>query len=195
MCYNVVNGYMVYLLFLKEAPMSEDIQHSCCFFGNRNTPVTPDLKSIILQTVEMLIAVEKVDTFLFGSKSSFNSLCLEAVTELKQKFPHVKLVYVRAEYPYIDEAYKAYLLNFCDETYFPERLSDAGKAVYVERNREMIDKSRFCIVYYDEGYTPSSRCKASDMLIVPEARKSGTKLALDYAIKKKKEIFIFTAAG
>ena len=158
--------------------MSEDIQHSCCFFGNRNTPVTPDLKSIILQTVEMLITVEKVDTFLFGSKSSFNSLCLEAVTELKQKFPHVKLVYVRAEYPYIDESYKSYLLKSYDETYFPDNILNSGKAVYVERNKEMINKSSFCVFYYDE------KC-------LPKKRKSGTKIALEHAKKKNRRIYLF----
>ena len=29
---------------------------------------------------------EKVNTFLFGSKSNFNSLCLKKVTELKEKY-------------------------------------------------------------------------------------------------------------
>ena len=100
---------------------------------------------------------------------------------------------MRAEFPYINDDYLNYLLESYDDTYYPEKIVGTGRAVYVERNREMIDKSRFCIVYYDEGYTPSSRSKTSDMLIV--ARKSGTKLALDYAIKKKKEIFIFTSAG
>ena len=169
-------------------------EKTCCFFGHKEINETDELKAKITKTVEELIC-KGVDTFLLGSNSRFNEICVEIMRQIKEKHPHIKRVYVRAEYPYIDEAYKAYLLNFCDETYFPERLSDAGKAVYVERNREMIDKSRFCIVYYDEGYTPSSRSKTSDMLIAPEVRKSGTKLALDYAIKKKKDIFIFTASG
>ena len=54
---------------------------------------------------------------------------------------------------------------------------DAGKAVYIERNCEMIDNSRFCVVYYDENYIPSRKNK-----------KSGTKIAYDYAVKKGKEI-------
>ena len=39
-------------------------------------------------------------------------------------------------------------------------------------------KSRFCIFYYDEQNAPTTR-------------KSGTKIALDYAIKQKKEIIRF----
>ena len=51
--------------------------------------------------------------------------------------------------------------------------------MYVKRNYEMIDKSDYCIIYYNEK-------------IAPTTRKSGAKIALDYAIKRKKEIFILS---
>ena len=41
----------------------------------------------------------------------------------------------------------------------------------------MIDKSRYCIVYYDK-------------LNAPTTRKSGTKIALNYAIKQGKQITV-----
>jgi len=129
----------------------------------------------LCETVERLITHEKVDTFLFGSKSRFDSLCLEIVTNLKEKYPHIKRVYVRAEFPVIDEGYHAYLLESYEETYYPERIRGSGRAVYVERNCEMINQSLFCIVYYNEENAPTSR-------------KSGTKIALDYAVKLNKEI-------
>ena len=69
----------------------------------------------------------------------------------------------------------AYLLQFYDETYYPEKMLGAGRAAYVERNYEMINNSNFCVVYYDEEY-------------IPNKRKSGTKIALDYAIKKGRKI-------
>ena len=78
---------------------------------------------------------------------------------------------MRAEFPYIDEKYQSYLLNKYDETYYPDRLLNAGRAVYVERNYEMIDKSNYCICYYDSNYKPKKRT-------------SGTKIAYDYATKK-----------
>ena len=99
------------------------------------------------------------------------------VTELKEKYPHIKRIYVRAEYPYISEHYKNYLLESYEDTYYPKKIISAGRAAYVERNYEMIDNSRFCIVYYDEANAPTTR-------------KSGTKIALDYAIKKQKKIII-----
>jgi len=64
---------------------------------------------------------------------------------------------VRAEYPYIDEDYKNYLLEHYEETYYPEKIVNAGKAAYVERNCEMINSSSVCVVYYDESYTPKRK--------------------------------------
>ena len=148
---------------------------TCCFFGHREINETEELRSKLIELIEKLITEKKVDTFLLGSKSRFNDLCYELVTEIKEKYPHIKRIYVRAEYPYINEDYKNYLLEMYEDTYFPEHIKRSGSAVYVERNCEMINKSDFCLVYYDEENAPTTR-------------KSGTKTALDYAIKKGKEI-------
>ena len=153
------------------------IENTCCFFGHRTINETEELKAKLYKTIENLIVNENVDTFLFGSKSRFDSLCLELVTKLKEKYPHIKRIYVRAEFPIISDEYKAYLLKYYEDTYYPENLIDAGKAVYVERNIEMINRSLFCIVYYDESNTPTTR-------------KSGTKIALAYAIKHQKTILL-----
>ena len=150
---------------------------TCCFLGHRNINETEELKLKLIKTIENLIIDDKVDTFLFGSKSSFNSLCHKLVCALKEKYPHIKRIYVRAEYPHISKEYKDYLLCSFEDTYYPEKIIKSGKASYVERNYEMIDKSQFCIVYFNEK-------------IAPTTRKSGTKIALDYAIKKGKEIIM-----
>ena len=150
---------------------------TCCFFGHRTINETDELRTKITETVERLITDENVDTFLFGSKSEFDRLCLELVTKLKEKYPHVKRIYVRAEFPYINDDYMSYLLKSYDDTYYPEKLHGAGRAAYVERNYEMIDNSHYCIVYYDEPNAPTTR-------------KSGTKIALDYAVKKGKQIIV-----
>ena len=75
----------------------------------------------------------------------------------------------------IDDNYRNYLLERYEDTYYPEKIIGAGKAVYVERNYEMINKSHFCIVYYDEQNAPTTR-------------KNGTKIALDYAVRQGKRI-------
>ena len=66
-------------------------------------------------------------------------------------------------------------------------MENAGKASYVERNQEMINNSKFCVVYYDENYLPPRR-KNSRRDLFDYQPKSGTAVAYDYAVKKKKEI-------
>ncbi len=152
--------------------------NTACFFGHRLINETTQLKERVYKAIEQLVVDEKIDTFLFGSKSRFNDLCLELVTALKEKYPHIKRVYVRAEYPHISDEYHHYLLQSYEDTYYPEKIVGSGRAVYVERNCEMIDHSRFCVIYYDEQN-------------VPTTRKSGTKIAFDYAIKQGKECIRF----
>ena len=150
-------------------------ENTCCFFGHRTINETEELRTKITEAVEKLIIDENVDTFLFGSKSEFDRLCLELVTKLKEKYPHIKRIYVRAEFPYINDDYLNYLLKSYDYTYYPEKLYGSGRAAYVERNYEMINNSKYCIVYYDKSYAPATR-------------KSGTKIAFDYAIKKGRNV-------
>lgn len=147
-----------------------DKSKTCCFFGHRTINESPVLREHLCKTVEELITSHGIDTFLFGSKSRFDELCLDVVTNLKKKYPHIKRVYARAEYPVIDDKYTAYLLGRYEHTYYSEALMGAGRAVYVKRNREMIDKSGVCVIYYDSNYSPKKR-------------KSGTGLAAEYSVK------------
>ncbi len=163
-------------------------EKTCCFFGHRKIEDTAELRIKLYETIEKLIVDENIDMFLFGSKSDFNSLCHELVTKIKEKHPHIKRVYVRAEYSFVDENYIKYLLKDCEDTYFPEHMVSAGKASYVERNQYMIDKSSVCVVYYNPDYTPPRR-KNSRHDLTTYQPKSGTKLAYDYAVKKCKTIF------
>ncbi len=146
---------------------------TCCFIGHRKIEETPELKEKIHNIIEDLIVNKNVTTFLFGSRSQFDDLCHEVVTELKEKYSYIKRIFVRAEYPYINEDYRRMLLKYYEDSYFPERIINARKAVYVERNYIMIDKSEFCVFYYDENNIK---------------RVSGTKVAYNYAKTRKKFI-------
>ncbi|MBQ7032060.1 MAG: DUF1273 family protein [Clostridia bacterium] len=141
----------------------------------------------LTKEMEVLITEKEVDVFYFGSKSEFDDLCHKVATELKEKYPHIKRVYVRSAFQHIPDWYEDSLLNHYEETYFPEHMGKAGKASYVERNQEMINKSDFCVVYYDENYAPPRRRNSSRDLTDYQP-KSGTKVAYDYAVRKKKEI-------
>ena len=116
-----------------------------CFIGHRKIDNVDGLTAKLYDTVYELIA-NGADTFLFGSKSEFNSACWNTVSALKQQYSFIERVYVRAEYPVIDQSYTSYLLQYYEKTFYPPELIRAGKSVYVKRNRAMIDASDICIL-------------------------------------------------
>lgn len=172
---------------MKEFKNEELRQYSCCFFGHRKIKETAELKDRICKTIEDLILNHKVYIFLFGSKSQFDDLCHKVVTELKEKYSHIQRIYVRAAFPYINEDYEKYLLQSYEKTYCPVGIEKAGKAAYVERNCEMINKSCFCVIYCDEKYMPPRR-KHSRRDLTDYQPKSGTKIAYEYAIKRGNKV-------
>ena len=70
---------------------------------------------------------------------------------------------------------KIRLLGF-EEEFEHKSKYEAGRASYVERNQAMINDSDFCIFYYNKNYVPSTKTN------------SGTKLAYEYAVRRKKKI-------
>lgn len=151
-------------------------KNACCFLGHRTVELTEKLKYELYSIIEKLILDESVDTFYFGSNSQFNDICYKITSELKKKsYPTIKRVYVRSHFREIDDNYASYLLDKYEDTYYFSEKTNIGKSAYLMRNYEMIDKSNFCILYFDERYEPSTG-------------RSGTKLAYDYALKKNKVI-------
>ena len=156
-----------------------EIKKTCCFIGNRKTVETEALRKNLFEIIENLIVEKEVTTFLFGSKSGFDNICYDIVDDLKEKYIHIERIFVRAEFPHISEDYRNCLLQFYEDTYYPKSVLGANRAVYIKRNYEMIDKSDYCVIYYNEKFAPATR-------------KSGAKISLDYAIKRKKKVFILS---
>jgi len=170
--------------------MELKVNNTCCFIGHRKIDWTKMLEDRVKAVVENLIVKKRVDTFLFGSRSKFNDLCYEVVSEFKKKYQNIKRIYVRGEFQYIDDKYKEkYFLKYHEDSYLPNRCSVGSYASYIERNREMIDSSDICVFYYDKSYTPE-RQVLSNRGVSPKysSKTSGTKLAFDYAKRKHKEI-------
>ena len=158
-----------------------------CFIGHRTIRRDEELLSSLKQTITDLIN-NGATTFLFGSMSEFDDLSREIVTELKEKYPFIKRVYVRSAFRYIDKRYEKYLLESYEETYFPPGLKNAGKYSYVERNYEMIDSSACCVFYYNENYVPPLSRQPERNALLQTERNSGTKIAYNYAVKRNKTI-------
>lgn len=159
-----------------------------CFIGHRTITnedqLIPRLKETILNLIEI-----GADTFLFGSKSKFDDICLEIVSHFKKNYPNIKRVYVRSSYPIIDISYEEYLLEFYDETYFPKEVENAGRCSYIKRNQNMIDVAYICVFYYNSEYMPPvKKAKKHSSLLPTQERKSGTALAFNYAKQKRKQI-------
>lgn len=171
----------------------------CSFFGHRTIPNKEEIIAPLIEKIENLIANHNVDTFLFGSRSEFNTLCHQLVTELKEKYPFIKRVAytcrsetctLESERAHWEEVYsyfrkeKVTLLGVEEECEHKTKW-DSGRASYVERNQAMIDDSDYCIFYYDENYKPEMR-KYSKRSFGYYQPKSGTALAYSYAKQKKK---------
>lgn len=157
------------------------------FIGHRKLQFNSNFRLQLKKLILTLIDDRNANTFLFGSRSDFNDLCLEIVTEIQKERTNIKRIYVRAEYPYINKDYEDYLLESYDATYIPENVAGAGKAAYVERNYHMIDKADLCIFYYNKNYKPPLK-PTTKSRITRKQPKSGTNVAYEYAVKQQKEI-------
>ncbi len=151
----------------------------------------------VKQLIENLISEKGVRVFHFGSKSEFDDICHRVVTELQSVYPdivrvnyHRKSEYVvkKDEKAKLEKSWSRLLkkditLKDFDQAKSSERVQKAGKASYLERNREMIDDSDFCVFFYIKEYKPQSNPNDTS------SGKSGTKRAYDYAVRKKKTIY------
>ena len=146
---------------------------SCSFFGHRNIRVDEDLKAKLKCVIELLITKENIGNFLFGSRSFFDDICYEIVSELQQKYPQI----IKTVYPCSHESicekhekedqekllenilHKKVLVKVYDKIVRDKNLENAGRFSYVERNEAMINDSDFCVFYYIESYSPPTRYK------------------------------------
>ncbi len=163
----------------------------CSFFGHREIKIEETLIKKIEGIIENLIAEKGVSIFLFGSKSEFDSLCLYLMGGFKEKYPFIKRIAYTCKgegcnlESLKEESERLYskiygrkveILYVDEEVNFKNKWI-AGKSGYVQRNYAMIDESDFCVFYYDVN-----------VLRKDGQAKSGTKIAYEYAIKKRKQI-------
>ncbi|MBQ7467177.1 MAG: DUF1273 family protein [Clostridia bacterium] len=171
---------------------------SCCFIGHRKIKIDDNLVNEVTNVIEKLILNDNVSNFLFGSKSEFDNLCHQIVTDLKEKYNQIiRINYTCSHETFISEnqreRYEKLLSNMSGkqirlkayekECEFKSKFI-SGKASYIERNKAMIDDSDYCVFYYDEKFVPFAKT-----LMVYHKRKSGTAIAYKYAKRKNKMIY------
>ncbi len=157
---------------------------NCCFIGHRKIEESEKLINDLQLIIKDLIVNKGVSRFMFGSKSQFNDLCYDIVSELKNKYNHIVRIYVRSMYENLTPYYEEYLYEIYDETIYPDCVKNSNRLSYVKRNEYMINNSNFCVFYYEENYKPTNYKGVR--------RNSGTKVALNYAMKKRKNIIVLS---
>ena len=172
-----------------------------CFIGHRTIDNAEQIKGKLFGILSKLI-IGGADTFLFGSKSEFDSLCWEVVTELKEQYPHIKRVCYTAphEVAFTSKEEREQTEQFFsqmmkrevhymdyEESVSSQKALTANKNAYIMRNQEMIDHSDTCVFYYNENYLPPMR-KSTSKFLPDYQPKSGTAIAFAHATRKKKQI-------
>lgn len=159
----------------------------CCVIGHRNIDEYFLNKEKIKNIVINFIKEKGISVFLFGDNSKFNDFMFEILKDVKNDYKHIKLIYVRATLPYIKEREYNLLKEFYDDTYYPKSVEGSGKNCFVKRNFHMIDKSDICLFFYDANYEVTGRYMNTSVSKRIN-KNSGTKIAYEYALKKRKEI-------
>ena len=177
-------------------------EKTCCFIGHRNVEETEELWQMIRETVEKLINDKGVTLFLFGSRSDFDSICHDVVTELQEIYPDIKRIAYTCRHETAtmkeDKAEEeriwssilkrsVHIRDYDAEYEHPTKYT-SGRASYAERNQAMINNSDFCVFYFDETYKPPRR-KYGNSYLSDYQPKSGTAVAYAYALHKKKQIY------
>lgn len=177
-------------------------EKTVCFIGHRTVDNAEQVKTKLFDTLSALIS-NGADTFLFGSRSDFDTLCWEVVTELQEQFPHLKRISYNAphETAFTSKEERESCEKFFSQmtkrevhyTDYEEAVSStksikANKNAYIMRNQEMIDNSDVCVFYYNKDYLPPRR-KAQNKFLPDYQPKSGTAIAYAYAVQKKKQIY------
>ena len=150
----------------------------CSIIGHRKLELNNSALKKLESTICNLITNHGITDFLFGSKSDFNQLCYDIITNLKKNYSFIRRIFVRAEYPVISDEYRKYLLTLYEDTYFYDSKKITSRYGYIKRNELIIRNSDICLFYYNSNY-------------LPKKKQSGTKLAYEYAIKKNKNIINF----
>ena len=163
---------------------------TCSFFGHRDTPQTEELKQRVREMVERLIVEEGVDTFLFGSRSSFDELCHMVVTELQKKYSHIcRVAYLckhetaclvgagmDLERQIKEITGRDVRVREFEKIKKSDRVNSAGRACYIKRNQWIVDESYVAIIHMGDLHN--------------QHKKSGTKAVYAYSKNRCKTMLI-----
>lgn len=130
-----------------------DILKSCFFIGHREADER--LLSILVNTIERLVASEDVTCFYVGGYGGFDRIATTAVKQVKQRHPGIILMLVLSYHP--AERPVATPHGF-DGTYYPEGMETVPRRFAIVRaNKCMVDNVDWLIAYVRHGASNSRK--------------------------------------
>ncbi len=76
---------------------------TCGFIGHRDFDKNSEYEEVLKNYILNLIVDKKVDRFIFGSNSKFDSFCFSIVSDFQKTYTHIKLIayHCKHELPYL----------------------------------------------------------------------------------------------
>lgn len=141
----------------------------CVAFGHRD--VFSEISEQLVSLIEELIVHHGVVEFWTGGMGEFDVAFSSAVRQLKQKYPHVKLLLIKPYFSAEINTNKTYYAQMYDEVIIPQAVANVHpKSAITKRNRWMVEESDFVITFVHRNF-------------------GGAHEAKKYAVKKQKIIF------
>ena len=120
------------------------------FCGHREVQEPEKVRKWLYKTVEGLIR-EGADCFYLGGYGQFDTMAAGVVHELKQKYPHIRSVFVL---PYLDREYDA---SEYDESLYPPLENVPRRYAISKRNEFMVDNADVVVAYVIYGFGGASK--------------------------------------
>jgi len=128
---------------------------TCCFTGHRSIP--EDKKEAIKEALKVEIVKlinQGVCFFGAGGALGFDTMAAQTVIELKEQYPHIKLILVfpchNQTYRWKEQDVKIYeeIKSKCDKYVYTSEEYD--EQCMMKRNRHLVNYSKFCICYLEK---------------------------------------------
>ena len=116
------------------------------FCGHSKASFSCEEISLLNNLLENKITNEGANTFYLGEFGDFDNLCYSVLRTLKNKYKHIKLVFIT---PYIYPNYSKakYATEKYDEIIFPPLETIPIKFAISKRNEWMVDNADFVVAY------------------------------------------------
>ena len=113
----------------------------CTFFGHRDTPqeIVGTLRTVLAYLIEEKEAVE----FYVGNQGGFDSMVCRVLTELQERYPHIRYTVVLAYMPQKEEDVPQGV-----QPIYPSEIAQYPRRFAIEaRNKWMIEQAEYVVTY------------------------------------------------